>query len=421
VDGGGRITIEKGAARDLLQKIDEMFESTLGKLSEENKSYIKSKVMGPALAEIRELILDSRPPVLFLVGRSGHGKSSIINALANKRVAEVGDIKPTSPEAKPYLITFEDKFSAWSVIDSRGLFETTPPDGASNANPTEILRRDVQRFKPDILLHVVSAPEARNLEKDLGVVKDIASRMSREGLPVTPTLATLNKVDTLGNPKDWPPEVHAAKAGLIKECLDYMTYDVLRAVQPSYIDANTPLKGYATNDLVYPGVIPVCAIEGDIWNIDVLAGFIADRLPKSALLAFVQAQNRKWLLRKACDDLISRFSASAGVIGASPVPVPDMAILVPLQLLMIAVIGGLSCRPMSVDTAKEYLAAAGINLAVAFGARELARIAANMFGPAAAAAAAASVAAGVTFGIGKSAERYFFSGEIKPPEDLKPT
>ncbi|NEU31710.1 hypothetical protein GN156_13145 [bacterium LRH843] len=62
--------------------------------------------------------------------------------------------------------------------------------------------------------------------------------------------------------------------------------------------------------------------------------------------------------------MIKRFSIIAGGVGITPIQVADIAILVPLQLLMISIIGALSGRTATKETGFEYLSAAGIDLGV---------------------------------------------------------
>jgi len=50
--------------------------------------------LGAAIGEIEALIEESRPPFFYLLGRSGHGKSSLLNALAGRDVVEVGHVRP---------------------------------------------------------------------------------------------------------------------------------------------------------------------------------------------------------------------------------------------------------------------------------------------------------------------------------------
>lgn len=107
---------------------------------------------------------------------------------------------------------------------------------------------------------MISSPEIRNLSNDLNVFKGIANRYKKNTGSSLPTIFTLNKADTLGNPRDWPPEQSARKAGLIKEALDYLTSDVF-GLSSSNIDLNNPIKGYKLEDDTYIGVIPALGIN----------------------------------------------------------------------------------------------------------------------------------------------------------------
>lgn len=412
------MAIDKNKTKQLIDDIDALFEVVSKPLPKEARDFIKDTLMGEVFDEVRKLIEESRPPVLFLVGRSGHGKSSLLNALANRKVAEVGDIKPTTIESIPYEIHFPDRYATWSVIDTRGIFETTKPDGALDEDASQVLEKDIIKYKPDIIIHVINATEARNLSNDLKVLKDIKNKLKKETGVETPTIIVMNKIDTLGNPRDWPPEESGKKAALIKESLDYMTKDVLQSIEFKKIDLNIGIKGYSIYDSEYLGVIPVSSLEDDLWNIDTLSDFIGEQLPDEAIIDYYQAQNRKKQLKRLSTSLINRFSAIAGTIGASPVPIADIVVLTPLQLLMISIIGGLSCREFTKETAYEFLAAAGLNVGVAFGLRTAAHQLLKLI-PVAGWAGSGAIAASGTYAIGKSAETYFFSGKIKKPEEFK--
>lgn len=412
------MAIDKNKTRELLDGVDELFDSMIGSLSKDVANFLKRTVMGPALDEIRKLIEESRPPVLFLAGRSGHGKSSLINALAGREIADVGDIKPTTPESTPYLIHFEEQYSAWQVIDSRGIFETTRPDGAPAEDAVSVLKTDLRKHRPDVLMHVISAPELRNLAPDLELLQKIRDELRHEDGLDLPVIVVLNKVDTLGNPREWPPESNAKKAALIQEAVQYMSGDVLKLPDARNIDRNFMIRGISSGDANRPAVIPVCSLPGDGWNIETLADFIGTRLPDVALLDFYQALRRKEQLRRISSSLIKRFAVIASGVGASPAPLSDFIVLTPLQILMIAMIGGLSCRPVSRETAYEYLSAIGVNLAAAGGVRFVTQQLLK-FIPFGGWAAAGSIAGASTYGLGKAAETYFFAGELKKPEEFQ--
>lgn len=406
------MAIDKNKTRDFIKEVEELLPSVI---PEKYRDIVINKLLSPALEELKKLIDESRPPVFYLVGRSGHGKSSLINALANKQVAEVGDIKPTTGESLDYLITFSN--ATWRVIDSRGLFETTPSEGEIPVDTVERVEKDLLKYKPDVVLHVVSAPEIRNLAHDL----EVFSKMMK-GVKVTsgvelPIIVVLTKVDTLGNPREWPPEENARKAAHISEALEYMAGDVLRTSFEPY-DRNIPYKGFLLKDSVYIAVIPVSSLWGDLWNIETLADLIGEKLPESALLDYVQAQRRKALLKKVSSSIIKKFSAIASGIGAIPIPLSDIYILSPFQILLIAIIGGLSCRPVSQETVQEYLRAVGLSIAAGAGFRTVARQLVKLI-PIAGSAISAGIAYTGTYIIGKSAEAYFFKGIVKKPEEFK--
>src|SRR5439155_286975 len=85
---------------------------------------------------------------------------------------------------------------------------------------------------------------------------------------------------------------------------------------------------------------------------------ISGELPAAARLQFFQALRRKENLRQMATALTRRFAMIAFGIGATPIPVGDVFLLAPLQMLLVAVIAGLSCRRPTLAVAKEYAAAA---------------------------------------------------------------
>lgn len=415
--GGVLMAIDKTKTKFLLEEIDGLFDVVAKNLKPEARRWLRDRMLGPALSEIEELISEARPPVLYLVGRSGHGKSSVLNALSGKHVASVGDIKPETAESIPYTILFEKAFAAWRVIDTRGIFETTNPNGGPADDVVRLIVDDLVTQKPDVILHVIAATEARNLAMDFKAFKQMRGAAQKAFGVAPPCVIVLNKVDTLKNPRDWPPEASPRKAGLIDQCLSYMSRDVL-GVETKSINGNVPFKGMSAQDEAYIGIIPVSALEDDLWNIDTLRDFIGVHLPISALLDYTQAIKRKTQLKRLSHSLTKRFSTIAGTIGSSPIPVSDIAILTPLQLLLIIVIGGLSCRSFEKSTAIEFFSACGINVGAAIGLKVAAQQLVKLI-PLAGPVISGIIAGGSTYGLGRAAELYFFDGESKKPESFE--
>lgn len=410
------MAIDKEKTKELLETIDELFEAIPVK-NEPLKTRIKDIVLGPALDDIRKLVDESRPPVLMLMGRRGHGKSSLINALAGKEVATVNDFKPQEPQSEPYLITFAEEFSTWKVVDTRGIFESSKPDGSLEDDSITVLKDNILKHKPDVILHVINTPEVSAAQNDMAFRVELKTFIKHNLDYDIPLVMILNKADTFVNPRQWPPEEFALKAAQLDEQMDYVIETMLDAKKKP-LNANTPYYGYELSESDYIGIIPVASLHGDLWNIDTLSDFIGNNLHESAQLDFFQAQKRKKPLKKLSTSIIKRFSTLAGGIGATPIPVADIALLVPVQMLMISIIGALAGRNASKETALEYLAAAGINIGVGFGFREVARQASKLI-PFGGIAISGTIAATSTWGVGKSAETYFFNNEIKSPKSFK--
>ena len=76
--------------KNLYYKLDEIMDSLPGSVLERFKSTIKNAIFGDKeLKELMEGLDKHRAPRFMMVGRTGVGKSSLINAICGKYLAEV--------------------------------------------------------------------------------------------------------------------------------------------------------------------------------------------------------------------------------------------------------------------------------------------------------------------------------------------
>ena len=109
------------------------------------------------------------------------------------------------------------------------------------------------------------------------------------------------------------------------------------------------------------------------------------------------------------DRMIDAFSAIAGAVALTPIPLADAAIITPLQGLMVTLVGYVSGRPLNRKTMAEAFASLGVVAAAGFGFRLVARQAVKVV-PGAGSAAAAAIALNGTKALGKAAKLYFLGG-----------
>ena len=417
------MAIDKKQVKNLLGSIDGLLDQVVKgmpiKVPIEVVQFIKEKVLGAAVDELRDMVVNARAPRLYLMGRSGHGKSTLINVLANREVAAVGHVKPTTTQSEIHKIEFPQVQAAWEVVDSRGIFEATRPDGAPGRSAVEQVQEDMLKHKPDVILHAVAARETRSMSEDIRVGKEIRELIKRKLTAVPPTVIVLTQADLVEPAREWPPQPGGRKMARIKETLDYVVQGILGVKRFEPFDPQQPALGTKiTEESFVSGVIPVAAPRDDLfWNVEMLSECIGHLIPKEAQLDFFQGQQRRALLKTASLDLVNRFATIAGLVGASPLPIADMWLLTPLQLLMIASVGGLSCRSMSVETAAEFFAASGVTTAAGFAMREAARQTIK-FIPVLGSVVSSGVAYTGTRAVGRSAVAYCVKGELRMPQDF---
>ena len=115
--------------------------------------------------------------------------------------------------------------------------------------------------------------------------------------------------------------------------------------------------------------------------------------------------------------MVDRFATIAALVGARRMPMADMLLLTPLQMLMVAMVGGLSCRSMTVATATEFMAASGATVAAGFALREVARQAVK-FVPFLGSAVAGGMAYSGTQAVGRSAVTLLLPRRVAKPQEF---
>ncbi len=361
------------------------------------------------IREVRELLLDQRPPRFALVGRRGSGKSSLINALFGEQIAEVGHEKAQT--GAPRWFSYAGQRGQLDLLDTRGFQEAHDPEQSDDARSAlDSILEHLEAHCPDAILFLVKSTEAgAAMDGDLDQLVRVWKRLRRTHGAKVPVLAVVTQCDVLEPkavrlhaPDQEDSEDYAEKLSRVKR-IERLVGDQVRGASPLLDDALVCTVG-------------VCAYQSwrrdgtrrsdERWRMQQLVELLYEELPGEARLELVRLAQAKTLKRRVARALTSTIASVSALLGAAPIPGADILPITSLQVLLVSSIGYIGGRNMEPKTAAEFVAAAGINVGAGFAMREAARALLKLV-PGAGNLASAAIAFAGTMGIGEAAAAYF--------------
>ena len=358
------------------------------------------------MEELIEGIKKRRPPRFILIGRTGVGKSSLINAICGKYLAEESDVQVGTTFGEKYSYKFMGK-TIFEVIDTRGIGESLK----TNRSAEEDLKDLVANFSPDAILFLVEG--RAYVPEDITVLKKINDIL---GFKI-PAIAISAQVDKLQESREKNPNNYSERK---KRNIEDAAYQLSKIL--------------AENDITPLGILPVSSyiewnedptkVEKESWNklkiifdgrynIDKLLDLLENNMSIKAGIFLMLYSRLDQVSRKIANRFIKVFSGISLAIATTPIPFSDIILLSSLQAILIMLIAYLSGRDLSFGTAKELLVSLGAGGATGFGFRVLFQQGskfANLIFPGAGSALSAAIAGGGTYAIGKAAIAYFIQG-----------
>ena len=351
---------------------------------------------------LQELIMQSRPPKIMIIGRRGAGKSSLINAFFKEEVSAVGSVSRKTPFGKWYSYTSES--GSIDIMDTRGLGDSSRPEDSRFATAMEELMAELSEKCPDVVLFLSKAQEVDSrIDEDIDNVKQILAFIKKKHNYEPPVIAAVTQVDELDPVYiDKPPYEHETKQKNIAEATT--------RIEQLFTDAKiailkvVPVSAYAVFEhgkLVYDR----------FWNIDVLIDFLVDSLPREAKLELARLAKLVDVQKKIARIIITSAATINAGIAAIPIPVADIFPITSTQIAMIAGIGYITNRKLDKKTIIEFLSAIGATTGAAMAFRELARGIIKFVFPGGGSVISSSIAFGGTWAIGEAAIAYFIEGK----------
>ena len=420
-------------------KVGEMIDKLPDAIPEKTRVMLKDSILGDKdLKALMEGIDAHRPPRIFLIGRTGVGKSSLINALCEAYVANVSDIKSCTENAQIYECRDNERV-LMEIIDTRGIAESESINDSVSAE--EMLINQINEFSPDVAIMMLNCTHRDDVNSDVEFLKKLSKTYADINKMRLPIVVVVNKCDEMAptrfkNPSEYPEN----KISKINEVVQYykgiivkngLKIDNIVAVS-SLIDWQTPdgmevcvenienLPKYDIDNLQI-------AFDGR-YRIEELLDILEEAiLDSEARMGLRMASRLNEVVDRLARHLNKIFSGISATVALTPIPVSDIYILLIIQSVLVSLIASLSGRDVSLEAATEFILSMGgiagagyvFRLAAQQGSKLL-----NTLWPGSGSIVSSGIAALGTSAIGKAAIAYYIDDRtmkeaIKKFEKLK--
>lgn len=352
-------------------KAGELIDKLPDTIPEKTRSMLKDTILGDKdLKRLMEGIDSHRPPRIFLIGRTGVGKSSMINALCGSYVAGVSDTKSCTEGAQIYECKDGDRV-LMEILDTRGIAESESLDDKVTAE--EMLIEQINEFSPDVAIFMLNCTHRDDVNTDVEFLKKVSKEYAKVNKLQLPIVVVINKCDEMApsrfkNPVEYPEN----KINKINEVVQYykgiivkngLKIDNIIAVS-SLIDWQTPdgmeidvdsIKNLPKYDIDNLQI----AFDGR-YGIEELLDILEEAiLDFEAQMGLRMASRLNEVVKRLAKHLNNIFSGISATVALTPIPVSDIYILLIIQSMLVCLIASLSGRDISLDTGKEFIFSMG--------------------------------------------------------------
>ena len=395
-------------------------------MPEKTKAMLKNAILGDNdLKKLMEGLDAHRPPRIFLIGRTGVGKSSLINALCGSYVASVSDTHSCTETTNIYKCSFGGRV-LMEICDTRGLAESESVDPTISAE--QMLIEQINEFSPDVAILMLNCVHRDDVNSDVQFLQKLAKSYAEINSLRLPIVVVINKCDEMAPTrfKD-PAEYPQNKIRKINEVVQYYKGIIIRnGLKIDDIVAVSSLIEWKLEDGTDIDVedidnLPLHDIEtlqigfDGRYNIDKLLDILENAIQDfEAQMGLRMAARLTDVVHRLAEHLNSIFSTIAAGIALTPIPISDIYILLLLQSLLVALIASLSGRDISIETATEFIVSLGGVAGAGFVFRLIAQQGAKFFNvvfPGTGSVASSGIAAMGTSAIGRAAIAYYIDGE----------
>lgn len=408
--------------KKIYSRVGDVLDKLPDSIPENTRTMLKDLIIGDKeLKQLMEGIESHRPPRIFLIGRTGVGKSSLINALCDKYVATVSDTVSCTANAQILECRDNDRV-LMEIFDTRGIAESDSINDSISAE--EMLLEQINEFSPDIAIFMLSCSHRDDVDSDVEFLKKVSKSYSEINKLHLPLVVVVNKCDEIAptrfkDPLDYPE----SKIRKIDEIVQYYKGIIVKnRLKIDKIIAVSSLLDWQTAEGIEIGVESIEFLpKEDIDNLkiafdgrykikelfDILEESIIDT---EAQMGLRMATRLNEVVERISKHLIKIFSTLSATVALTPIPVSDIYILLIIQSLLVALIASLSGRDISLDSAKEFIFSmsgiAGAGVVFRLVAQQSVKLL-NVVWPGSGSAVSSGIAAIGTTSIGNAAIMYY--------------
>ncbi len=411
------------AIKNFYNKLDNVLGMLPDVIPDEMIERVKKAIFNDAdLKRIMDGIESNRPPRFMLVGRTGVGKSSLINAICGLYVAKVSDVEIGTRGIEKYSCMDGDRV-LMEVLDSRGIGEPVAlkkEDSESEEtvleSAEEVLKEEMLNFMPDAILFVSRCKRDGIIKEDMDYVKNLRREYWKKVGVEVPVIVVLNQADVVAPlQKEILGEYSKQKLANIQGIAELM--ERACAEKKFNVSAIIPISSWidwgCSNEEIEnmtPSEFKDMTMETDArWNIEKLLNCLEENMDIDASMGLMMAAGLNKAVERVAMKFVKVFAGIASAVAALPIPFGDIAVLTILQAVLVVIVGYLAGEDISIESAKKFLTSLfGVGLganAFKLTARQLSKLI-----PGVGSLINAGVAYSGTYSIGKMAVQYYIYG-----------